>query len=341
MDSVLIAVFGCIAAALLFGYTNGFHDSANAIATSISTRALKPRVALAMAAVGNFIGAPLGAKVAKTVAEGLVVLPSGIDGLLIVLAGLLGAISWNFITWYYGLPTSSSHSLFGGIVGATMAGGLLIAGSANGWVLWSGIVDKIVLPTVVSPLVGFALGFLVMIAVYWIFRNGRPDRLNRGFRHAQTVSAAAMALGHGMQDAAKIIGVIVLALYVGGIQDSATHIPQWVYWVSAAVMAAGTYAGGWRIIKTMGRRIIDLGPPQGFAAETVASSVLYANTWLLGAPISTTHTITSAIMGVGSTGGKRAVRWGVARSIVIAWLITFPIAALVGALFYLPIQLLG
>jgi PiT family inorganic phosphate transporter len=341
LDANLIAVIGVIGAALLFGYTNGFHDSANAIATSISTRALKPRAALAMAAVGNFLGAHLGAKVASTVAKGVVELPVSLDGLLIVLAGLFGAIAWNFTTWYFGLPTSSSHSLFGGIVGATMAGSAILVGNANEWVLWGGIVEKIVLPTVVSPVVGFCLGFLVMLAVYWIFRRGNPSKLNRGFRHAQTASAAAMALGHGMQDAAKVMGIIVLALYVGGYQDSATHIPEWVYLASAGVMAAGTYAGGWRIIKTMGRRIIDLGPPQGFAAETVASSVLYANTWLLGAPISTTHTITSAIMGVGSTGGKRAVRWGVARSIVIAWIITFPIAALVGAVFYLPIQFLG
>lgn len=333
MDSVFIAVSVCIAAALLFGYTNGFHDSANAIATSISTRALKPRVALGMAAIGNFIGAHLGGKVAATVAHGLVELPNGIDGILIVIAGLCGAITWNFTTWYFGLPTSSSHSLFGGMVGATMAGGAVV--------LWGGIMDKIVLPTLISPVVGFALGFLVMIAVYWLFKRGRPDKLNRGFRHAQTVSAAAMALGHGMQDAAKVMGIIVLALTVGGYYVASDPIPEWVYLASAAVMAAGTYAGGWRIIKTMGRKIIDLGPPQGFAAETVASAVLYANTWWLGAPISTTHTITSAIMGVGSTGGKRAVRWGVARSIVIAWIITFPIAALVGALFYLPIQFLG
>ncbi|SDD83700.1 inorganic phosphate transporter [Glycomyces harbinensis] len=333
MDSVLVAVVVCIGAALLFGYTNGFHDSANAIATSISTRALRPRVALGMAAIGNFIGAHLGGKVAATVASGLVELPGGLDGILIVIAGLLGAITWNFITWYFGLPTSSSHSLFGGMVGATIAGGAVV--------LWSGIVDKIVLPTLISPLVGFVLGFLVMIAVYWLFRRGRPDKLNRGFRHAQTVSAAAMSLGHGMQDAAKVMGIIVLALTVGGYYTEGAPIPEWVYLASAAVMAAGTYAGGWRIIKTMGRRIIDLGPPQGFAAETVASAVLYANTFMLGAPISTTHTITSAIMGVGSTGGKRAVRWGVARSIVIAWIITFPIAALVGALFYLPIQFLG
>jgi len=327
--STYVAVAAAIGAALLFAYTNGFHDAANAIATSVSTRALRPRPALAMAAIGNFVGAHLGTKVATTVARGLVELPEGMNSLLIVLAGVLGAITWNFITWWFGWPTSSSHSLFGGVVGATLLGG--------GVVLWGGLITKVLLPTLISPLVGFCLGFVVMLAVYWVFRKGRPNRLNRGFRYAQTASAAAMSLGHGMQDAAKVMGIIVLALYVGGFQDSATEIPEWVYLVSAGAMAAGTYAGGWRIIRTMGRRIIDLGPPQGFAAESVASAVLYANTWWIGAPISTTHTITSAIMGVGATNGPRAVRWAVARSIVIAWFMTFPVAAFFGALLYLPI----
>ncbi|HEY8453034.1 MAG: inorganic phosphate transporter [Micromonosporaceae bacterium] len=330
--STYIAVAAVISAALLFAYTNGFHDAANAIATSVSTRALRPRPALAMAAIGNFIGAHLGAKVAATVAAGLVELEASMNSLMIVLAGVIGAIGWNFITWWFGWPTSSSHSLFGGVVGATLVGG--------GVVLWGGLVTKVLLPTLLSPVIGLVLGFLMMLAVYWVFRKGQPGKLNRGFRHAQTVSAAAMSLGHGMQDAAKVMGIIVLALFVGGFQDSPTHIPEWVYLAAAGAMAAGTYAGGWRIIRTMGRRIIDLGPPQGFSAESVASAVLYANTWWIGAPISTTHTITSAIMGVGSTRGKRAVRWGVARSIVIAWLMTFPAAGLIGALAYVPIGML-
>ncbi|THV43039.1 inorganic phosphate transporter [Glycomyces buryatensis] len=329
MDANLIAVIAAIAAALLFAYTNGFHDSANAIATSISTRALKPRTALAMAAIGNFIGAHLGGAVASTVADGLVDLPVGMTGLTIVLAGVIGAIGWNYIAWWFGWPISASHSLLGGIAGATLAGGATV--------IWSGLLNKVALPTVISPLVGFGLGFLVMIAVYWIFRKGRPDKLNRGFRHAQTVSAAAMAIGHGMQDAAKTMGIIVLALYVGGYQDTSTEIQEWVYIVAALALALGTYQGGWRIIKTLGRKIIDLHPPQGFAAETVASSVLFVNT-MIGAPISTTHIITSSIMGVGSTGGKRAVRWGVARTIVMAWVLTFPVAAVVGALVYFPIS---
>ncbi|MDG4791506.1 inorganic phosphate transporter [Micromonospora sp. WMMD1102] len=326
MSPELIAVLAVIAVALLFDYTNGFHDAANAIATSISTRALTPRVALAMAAIGNFIGAHFGADVAKTVGSGLVDLPTGVSSLGIVFAGVIGAITWNLVTWYFGLPSSSSHALIGGLVGSTLA--------ASGTVLWKGIGEDVVLPMILSPLVGFLLGYLVMVAVQWIFRNGQPGKLNRGFRWAQTASAAAMSIGHGMQDAAKTIGIVVLALFVGGYQDSAEHIPEWAFWTSATVLALGTYAGGWRIIRTLGRKIIDLRPPEGFAAETVASGVLYFNALVLGAPISTTHTITSAIMGVGATKRLSAVRWGVAGNIVGAWVLTFPAAGSIGALMY-------
>jgi PiT family inorganic phosphate transporter len=330
LSTELIAVLAVIAIALAFDYTNGFHDAANAIATSISTRALTPRVALAMAAVGNFVGAHFGAEVAKTVGSGLVSLPTGVDSLGIVFAGVLGAITWNLITWYFGLPSSSSHALIGGLVGATLA--------ASGSVLWSGILEDVVIPMIVSPLVGFLLGFVVMLAVLWIFRRGNPGKLNRGFRWAQTASAAAMSVGHGMQDAAKTIGIIVLALYVGGFQSDAETIPEWAFWTSAAVLAAGTYAGGWRIIRTLGRKIIDLRPPEGFAAETVASAVLYFNALVLHAPISTTHTITSAIMGVGATKKLSAVRWGVAGNIVGAWILTFPAAGSMAALTYLVVR---
>ena len=326
MSAELIAVLAVIAVALVFDYTNGFHDAANAIATSVSTRALTPRVALGMAAVGNFVGAHFGADVAKTVGSGLVELPTGVDSLGIVFAGVVGAITWNLITWYYGLPSSSSHALIGGLVGATL--------TASHSVLWRGIGEAVVLPMILSPLVGFGLGYAVMIAVQWIFRNGQPARLNRGFRWAQTASAAAMSVGHGMQDAAKTIGIVVLALFVGGYQSSAEHIPEWAFWTSATVLALGTYAGGWRIIRTLGRKIIDLRPPEGFAAETVASSVLYFNALVLGAPISTTHTITSAIMGVGATKRLSAVRWGVAGNIVGAWVLTFPAAGSIGAVMY-------
>jgi len=331
LSAELIAVLAVIAIALAFDFTNGFHDAANAIATSISTRALTPRVALAMAAVGNFIGAHLGEKVASTVGSGLVTLPTGIASLGVVFAGVAGAITWNLITWYFGLPSSSSHALFGGLVGATLF-------AAGGSVQWPNIIEKVLIPMVVSPLVGFTLGFIGMIALLWIFRNGNPGRLNRGFRHAQTVSAAAMSIGHGMQDAAKTIGVVVLALYIGGFQDDPGTIPEWTIWASATVLAAGTYSGGWRIIRTLGRKIIDLRPPEGFAAETVASGVLYFNALVLGAPISTTHTITSAIMGVGATKRLSAVRWNVAGNIVIAWVITFPAAAAFACLVYLVVR---
>ncbi|MFC6015303.1 anion permease [Plantactinospora solaniradicis] len=326
MDPQLIAVLAVIAVALVFDYTNGFHDAANAIATSISTRALTPRVALGMAAIGNFIGAHFGADVAKTVGSGLVALPDGTSGLGIVFAGVIGAIAWNLITWYFGLPSSSTHALIGGLVGSTLA--------ASGTVLWGGIAESVVLPMVLSPVVGFLLGYIVMISVQWIFRNGQPGKLNRGFRWAQTASAAAMSIGHGMQDAAKTIGIVVLALFVGGYQNSAETIPEWAFWTSATVLALGTYAGGWRIIRTLGRKIIDLRPPEGFAAETVASGVLYFNALVLGAPISTTHTITSAIMGVGATKRLSAVRWGVAGNIVGAWVLTFPAAGSIGALMF-------
>lgn len=320
-----LGVLGVIAVAMGFTYTNGFHDAANAIATSVSTRALSPRAALALAAVGNLVGSFLGAKVAKTIGEGIVELPGGSTGLTVVATGLLGAITWNVVTWYFGLPSSSSHALVGGLVGATLP--------AAGVVLWSGIVGEIVIPMVVSPIAGFCLGFLVMLAVLWIFRRGHPHRLNRGFRIAQTCSAAAMALGHGMQDAAKTMGIVVLALVAGGYQED-WHIPLWVYFLTAAVLAAGTYSGGWRIIATLGRKVIDLGPPQGFAAEITASGVLYVAAMGFGAPISTTHTITSSIMGVGATRRLSAVRWGVAGNIVGAWVLTFPMAGLVGAIFW-------
>ncbi|MEV6600611.1 inorganic phosphate transporter [Actinoplanes sp. NPDC051346] len=327
MSPELIAVLAVILAAMAFDYTNGFHDAANAIATSVSTRALTPRVALAMAAVGNFIGAYFGSGVAKTVGDGLVKLPVGIPSLGVVFAGVVGAIAWNLITWYFGLPSSSSHALFGGLVGATLF-------ASHGTVQWATIIEKVLIPMVASPFVGFLLGFIVMVAIMWGFRRGHPGKLNRGFRVAQTISAAFMSLGHGMQDAAKTMGIIVLALYSGGFQSDATHIPWWVYWTSAAVLAAGTYAGGWRIIRTLGRKIIDLGPAQGFAAETVASSVLFFNALVLHAPISTTHTITSAIMGVGATKRLSAVRWNVAGNIVLAWLTTFPAAAAIACVTY-------
>ncbi|WP_084964594.1 inorganic phosphate transporter [Thermoactinospora rubra] len=338
MDLTLGLVIGVVVVALVFDYTNGFHDAANAIATSVSTRALTPRAALLMAAGMNFIGAHLGTQVASTVGKGIITAPEGNHGLVIVGAGLVGAITWNLITWYFGLPSSSSHALIGGLVGSALASSLVpVPPGQESTVQWAGVVEKVVIPMIVSPLVGFSLAALVMIAIYWIFRNAHPGRANRGFRHAQTVSAAAMALGHGLQDAQKTMGVIFLALFTGGFVAKEDPIPQWVILAAAAAIGLGTYAGGWRIMRTLGRRIIALEPPQGFAAETAASTVLYGAAIGFGAPISTTHTITSAIMGVGSTKRLSAVRWGVAGNIVTAWVLTIPMAALVAAVTFFPL----
>jgi PiT family inorganic phosphate transporter len=320
--ALIVAV---IVVALGFDYTNGFHDAANAIATSVSTRALTPRAALVMAAVMNLVGAFLGTGVAQTVGSGIVELPETESSLVVILAALLGAIVWNLTTWWFGLPSSSSHALIGGLVGATLA--------AAGTVKWAGILDKVVIPMIVSPLVGFTLAFLLMTVIMWSFRRANPGRVNRGFRIAQTFSAAAMALGHGLQDAQKTMGVITLALVVGGVQ-STFYVQWWVIVLSATALAAGTYAGGWRIMRTLGRRIVHLDPPRGFAAETTASSVLYTTAFVFAAPISTTQTITSAVMGVGATRRLSAVRWGVAGDIAWAWVLTIPMAALVAAVCY-------
>lgn len=310
--------------AMGFNYTNGFHDAANAIATSVSTRALTPRAALAMAAVANLFGAFFGARVAETVGKGIIEAPGGILGLVLCGAALLGAIGWNLLTWWLGLPSSSSHALIGGLGGAA-----LVAGAA---VKWMGIFEKVIVPMLISPVVGIIVGFLVMKLILRLFHDANPGRTKRGFRMAQTGSAAAMAFGHGMQDAAKTAGVVVLALTVSGHHPSGDDsIPMWVLVMSAVVISMGTYAGGWRIMRTLGRGIIHLDPPQGFAAEVTAASILYVAT-MLKAPISTTHAITAAIMGVGSTKSLKAVRWGVAKNIVGAWILTFPGAGLSAAI---------
>jgi PiT family inorganic phosphate transporter len=327
--AIIIAV---VVVALVFDYTNGFHDAANAIATSVSTRALTPRVALVMAAVMNFVGAFLGQKVAKTVSE-VITPPDGTAGLVLVMSGLLGAIAWNLLTWYYGLPSSSSHALIGGLVGAAMGYGALNGATLDS-VKWQTILDKIVIPMVASPLFGFAAAFTVMIAIMWIFRRRSPSKTNRGFRLAQTFSAAAMALGHGLQDAQKTMGVIFLALLAGGYVSQGDDLPVWVIVAAASAISLGTYSGGWRIMRTLGRRIIHLDPARGFASEAVAAGVLYTTAFAFSAPISTTHTITSAVMGAGASKRFSAVRWGVARSIVTAWVLTFPAAGLVAAICY-------
>jgi PiT family inorganic phosphate transporter len=278
----------------------------------------------------NFVGAFLGTKVAKTVFSVLEP-PSGEHALVVVLAALIGAITWNLTTWYFGLPSSSSHALIGGLVGAGLAGGVTVQ--------WASVVDKVVIPMFLSPLVGFTLAFLLMLAILWAFRKAKPGPTQRGFRMAQTVSASAMALGHGLQDAQKTMGVIVLALVVGGYQEG-FEIPWWVVVCSAAAISLGTYSGGWRIMRTLGRRIIEIDPARGFAAETVAASVLYTTAYVFEAPISTTQAITGSIMGAGATKGRKAVRWGTAGNILIAWVLTIPMSALVAALVYWFIHLI-
>lgn len=326
MEPVLVVFV--VALALGFDYTNGFHDAANAIATSVSTRALTPRAALVMAAVMNFTGALLGTEVAETIATSIVDLegaPSH-SALVVIVCALVGAITWNLITWWFGLPSSSTHALIGGLVGAGLAAGFGVFGSA--------IVEKVVLPMIVSPLVGFGLAFLLMAGLLWLIKDKAPSRVNRRFRVAQTVSAAAMALGHGLQDAQKTMGVIFLALLTVGWATPEDGIPLWVKLSAAAAISLGTYAGGWRIMRTLGRKIIELDPARGFVAESVSAVVLYLNAFWLHAPVSTTHTITSAIMGVGATKRLSAVRWGVAKNIAGAWVLTIPAAASVAAVVF-------
>jgi phosphate/sulfate permease len=315
--------------ALGFDFTNGFHDSANAIATSISTKALTPRLALLMAAFFNVFGALISTEVAKTIGGGIIDPPSGRSGLVIILSALIGAIVWNLGTWYFGLPSSSSHALIGGLVGAALAG--------SEGVKWDGLVDKVLIPMVVSPLIGFGVSYLFMLALLWAFRKVNAHKAQRGFRTGQILSAATMSFGHGTQDAQKTMGVIALTLVVSGHLGADDPIPLWVILSAAGAIAAGTYSGGWRIMRTLGRRIISLTPASGFAAQTVASAVMLGNAQY-GLPVSTTHVISSSVMGVGATRRLSAVRWGVAGNIVIAWVLTIPAAALVAAFVWLVIH---
>ena len=316
-----------VVVALAFDYTNGFHDAANAIATSVSTRALTPRAALILAAIFNLIGSLVSTKVASTVGKGIVDTEkvTSHDGLVLVFAAVVGAITWNLITWYFGLPSSSSHALIGGLVGAALA--------SSGSVQWHGVWEKVVIPMVLSPLVGFTAALLFMLILLWIFRRGNPSRVNRGFKYGQWLSAAAMSYGHGLQDAQKTMGVITLALVVTHHLD-AFVVPLWVKIACALAIAAGTYSGGWRIMRTLGRRVFKLDNASGFAAQTVASSVLMTTAYVYAAPISTTHVITSSVMGAGATRKFSAVRWGVAGNILTAWVLTLPMAGLAAAAVY-------
>jgi PiT family inorganic phosphate transporter len=331
LEGFTLSLLVVIALAVVFDYINGFHDTANAIATSVATRALRPQYAIVMAASFNFIGAFAGTAVAKTIGSGIV--DDATTTQAVVAAALLGAIAWNLITWRLGLPSSSSHALIGGLLGAT------IAATGVGALKVTGIATKVLLPLVTSPLVGFVGAFGLTIALYWIFRRADRRSATRGFRRAQVLSAGYMAFAHGSNDAQKTMGIITLALFSARVIPS-VDVPAWVIVVSATALSLGTAVGGWRIMKTMGQRVADLEPIHGFAAEVTAATVL-VGTAALGMPVSTTHVISSAIMGVGSSRGTRGVRWGVARNILIAWVLTIPAAGIMGAICLLVLHALG
>ena len=325
MDTNFLAVAGLIFVALVFDYINGFHDAANSIATVVSTRVLTPGKAVVWAAFFNFVAAfTFGTAVAKTVGSGLVDI--NVVTFSVIFAGLMGAIVWDLITWYYGLPTSSSHALIGGYAGAAVAKAGWGAIIASGW-------TKTLIFIVLAPLIGMSLGFLLMVAILWIFAGTSPSRVDHWFRRLQLLSAAAYSLGHGGNDAQKTMGIIAGALFAGG-YISEFRIDLWVVLAAHAAIALGTLSGGWRIIHTMGSKITKLQPVGGFAAETAGAISLFTATHL-GVPVSTTHTITGAIIGVGSIKRLSAVRWGVAGRIVWAWILTIPMAALISAITYL------
>ncbi|MDR2538220.1 MAG: inorganic phosphate transporter [Bifidobacteriaceae bacterium] len=314
-----------------FDFTNGFHDAANAIATVVSTRTLPPKVALLMAAVMNLVGALLGTEVAETIANSILSLddtPMNLH-LLILLGALIGAISWNLITWAFGLPSSSSHALIGGLAGS---GAVAMLFNSQVQVQWRSIVEKVIYPMLTSPLVGFVLAFFLMTLVRFLLRNASAAKTFPRFRILQIISSSAMALGHGLQDAQKTMGIMFLAATAVNWVDPAQGIPLWVKLLAASAISLGTYSGGWRIMKTLGRKIIDLDVSQGFVAEMTGASVLYVTAFFMHAPISTTHTITAAVMGVGATKGAKAVRWSTAQNIVGAWVLTLPASAAMGAL---------
>ena len=319
--------------ALVFDFTNGAHDCANAIATVVSTKVVTPRLAVGCAAALNLIGALLGTEVAKTLGSGIV-LPEVVEGShVLVLAALVGAIGWNCITWYFGIPSSSSHALIGGLIGAA------IAHSGMAGLNLGGIVNKVLLPLVISPLSGYAVGFVLMWIIYWVCAPIQRSKVNRAFRKLQLLSAGFMATSHGLNDAQKTMGIITLALMIFGFADTTEHVPLWVKLSCAGAMALGTAIGGWKIVKTMGHRIFKLEPVHGFAAETSAALVI-SGASVLGAPVSTTHTISACIFGVGSTKRLSAVRWTVAGQLVIAWVLTLPAASVIGCLSYLILHLI-
>jgi inorganic phosphate transporter, PiT family len=316
--------------ALGFDFTNGFHDTANAIATSVGTRALTPRMAVLIASVANLAGAFVTTAVAKSVAKGII--DANLATLQTLLAALLGAIAWNLLTWWLGLPSSSSHALIGGLIGAALAQ----SGAAG--VEWHSVAHKVVIPAIFAPAIAFAAAFLLLLLLYWVFRWLNPGIASRGFRLGQIGTGTWVAFTHGANDAQKTMGVIALAIVLhdnGNVAD--LEIPTWVKISAGIAIGLGTYAGGWRIIRTLGQRVFRMEPESGFAAQAAAGTTIYLAT-KYGYPLSTTHVVSGAVMGAGATRRLSAVRWGVAGNIVVAWILTLPAAALVAAALYWPIQ---
>jgi PiT family inorganic phosphate transporter len=322
-DLVLYIV---VATALAFDFTNGFHDTANSIATSISTRALAPRSAVALASLLNFVGAFISLEVAATVASGIVE-PDAITP-TIVFGGLIGAIAWNLATWWFGLPSSSSHALIGGVVGAAF-----VAKGPDA-VLADGILEKVVIPALVAPVLAFVVAGIAILIAYRIIGRQRPGTVNRGYRLGQLVTGSMFSLAHGTNDAQKTMGIITLALIAhGNLSPDNFDVPVWVVVSSATAIALGTYSGGWRIIKTMGSRIIKMDPAQGFSAQGAGAAVVLTASHL-GFPLSTTHVISGGVMGAGAAKRLSAVRWGVAGNMFVAWVLTLPCAAIIGGAAY-------
>ena len=324
-DVLLVAV---IVVGLGFDFTNGFHDTANYVATWVGTRAVTPRLAVAISAAANLAGAFVTTAVAKTVGKGII--DTGLATEKTVLAALLGAIAWNLLTWWLGLPSSSTHALIGGLVGAA----LVQSGSAG--VQWHGLWEKVALPALASPIAGFVGAFVLMVVIYRVLFGLSPGVAHRGFRYGQLLSGTWVAFTHGANDAQKTMGVIALALYTNG-TISHFYVPAWVKIAAGLTIAAGTYAGGWRIIRTLGQRIYKLQPENGFAAQISAGSTLWLGTHY-GFPISTTHVVTGSVMGAGATRRFSAVRWGVAGNIAFAWILTLPAAGLVAAALFYPVK---
>ena len=331
MDNDLV-LWIVVATALAFDFTNGFHDTANAVATSISTRAMSPRVAVTLAAILNFVGAFLSLAVAATIATGIV--QADMVTLEIVFSGLIGAISWNLLTWYFGLPSSSSHALIGGVVGAAFAA------DGPSAILVDGLIEKVAIPAIMAPILAFIVAGVGILVTYRIVGRQRPSTVSRGYRLGQIISGSLFSLSHGTNDAQKTMGIIFLALVANGNLPADAEIPTWVVVSAATAIALGTYVGGWRIIKTMGSRIIKMDPAQGFATQGVGAAVILSASHV-GFPLSTTHVISGAIMGAGAAKRFSAVRWGVAGNIVVAWVLTLPAAASVGALTYGVTRLFG